>query len=118
MLSQSVVQILSDPPLFPRADLENRLLECLALGDVDAGSDDVRTEPSFPVSTVLDQEMSLRSPLPGHPVAFVVAGSMSCSQLLEDRLEALDSSGIRNSSQTCFPWTSSKCIRSSARRRD
>ena len=41
MLAQSIVQILPNAALLPRADFQNRFLQMLAFGDVDSGGDDV-----------------------------------------------------------------------------
>ena len=41
VLSEAVVQILADAALFTSADVEQRPLQLLALGDVDAGCNDV-----------------------------------------------------------------------------
>src|SRR5262245_39975821 len=42
VLAEAVVQVATDLPLLPGADLENRLFHPLALGDVDPGCDHVR----------------------------------------------------------------------------
>ena len=63
MLAQTVVQVLTDAALFASADLQDRLLQMLALGDVDAGGDDVsRACPLPPRREVPDQAISRRVP--------------------------------------------------------
>src|SRR3984885_14946674 len=41
MLTETIMQVLPDSPLFARAYIEDRLFQVLSFGDVDTGSDDV-----------------------------------------------------------------------------
>ena len=47
VLAQAVMQVLPDPPLFAGTDFQDRLLQPLALGDIDSGGDDVRWAASW-----------------------------------------------------------------------
>ena len=85
MLPQSVVQILPDAPLLPRADVQQRPLQLLALGDVDSGSDDVVGPPLAVGQLRVGPGNQAARPVPRHPMALIILRQKIGAQLRNHR---------------------------------
>ena len=90
VLAEAVMQILADAALFTCADFEQRSLQLLALGDVDAGGNDVvgrsvvaRQHGAGP----RDQAVGI---VPRDPMALKILGQQVSAQLRKDGTGTID----------------------------
>src|ERR1700722_21342 len=89
MLTETIMQVLPDSPLFARAYIEDRLFQVLSFGDVDTGSDDVmgtlshaRKQRTRPCNQPLIA-------MPGYPIGLIVLGKEIGTQHFKHGTEAL-----------------------------
>ena len=81
MLAQPIVQILTDAALFTGADVQNCLLQLFALGDIDAGGNDVGLAfRCFREASCWTMRSVAAISVPGHPVALVFLGQQVRAQ--------------------------------------
>src|ERR1700733_10413720 len=89
MLAESIMQVLADAPLLASADIQNRLLQLLALRNIDSGCDD---QVWCSIASWKHRAGPRDEPVrfvPGDPVALILLGQHIRAHSLKYQLEAI-----------------------------